>query len=82
MTVSEWLDKAKKLLDICNYEISIRNGKKALTVSQSDTLHELQDEIGYRHGIAPVSYNDASDILIEMIGMVKAGWKTPPLIPG
>ncbi|WP_347218462.1 hypothetical protein [Chryseobacterium sp.] len=46
------------------------------------TLTELEDEIHYRHGIAPVSYKEASDILSNMIGLVLSGQKTPPLIPG
>lgn len=46
------------------------------------TLTELEDEIHYRHGIAPVSYKETSDILYNMIEMVLSGQKTPPLIPG
>lgn len=82
MTVSEWLDKAKQLVNICNYEISVRNGNKMMINVHQMTLTELEDEIHYRHGIAPVSYKEASDILYTMIGMVFSGQKTPPLIPG
>lgn len=82
MTVSEWLDKAKQLLNICNYEISVRNGNKMMINAHMMTLTELEDEIHYRHGIAPVSYKEASDILSNMIGLVLTGQKTPPLIPG
>lgn len=82
MIVSEWLDRAKQLLNICNYEISVRNGNKIMINTNMMTLTELEDEIHYRHGIAPVSYKEASDILYNMIGMVLSGQKTPPLIPG
>ena len=82
MTVSAWLKKANKLLDTCNYEISIKNGSKPITMSEAITLNELQNEIGSHHGIKQVKYKEAAESLEEMIVMVKAGQKTPPLTPG
>ncbi|CAH0278932.1 hypothetical protein MP478_15500 [Chryseobacterium sp. WG14] len=82
MTVSAWLKKANKLLDTCNYEISIKNGSKPITMSEATTLNELQNEIGSHHGIRQVKYKEAAESLEEMIAMVEAGQKTPPLTPG
>ncbi|MDR6463135.1 hypothetical protein [Chryseobacterium sediminis] len=82
MKVSEWLKKANKLLDTCEYEISIKNGSKKITMAQATTLNELQHEIGSHHGIRQVTYKEAAQSLKEMITMVEAGQKTPPLTPG
>lgn len=82
MKVSEWLKKANKLLDTCEYQISIKNGSKPITMSEAKTLNELQVAIGSNHGIKQVKYKEAEETLVEMIAMVEAGQKTPPLTPG
>lgn len=79
MTVSAWEKKANKLLDTCNDEISIKNGSKKITMAQATSLNELQHAIGSHHSIKQVTYNEAAESLEEMIEMVGAGQKTPPL---
>ncbi|KAB1230414.1 hypothetical protein DBR39_15680 [Chryseobacterium sp. KBW03] len=82
MTVSAWLKKAKKLLETFEYEISIKNGSKKMTMAQATSLNELQHEIGSHHGIKQVTYKEGAQTLVEMIAMVESGRKTPPLTAG
>lgn len=80
MTVSQWLKKANKLLEVCLDEKSQKNGSKKTSMAQATALNELQHAIGSHHGIKQVTYNETAESLEKMIEMVNEGLKTPPLI--